>query len=169
MRSTRVISCCAGNAAEISSRSGLGWRLSAARWRSASCYISVPRQSCMTDHTLARESCQCRHDRTTWTAWTAGGVCGVRHSRGGKLPKCSSLDVDLTGRTFHCAGCCDPCNEKALRASRGAAFKLPLASGSWQVSNSAWPHALACGVTPSVLYPWNIPLVVLISCLACGD
>ncbi len=34
----------------------------------------------------------------------------------------------------HGAGCCDPCNEKALRASRGAAFKLPLASGDWQVS-----------------------------------
>ena len=32
------------------------------------------------------------------------------------------------------AGCCDPCNEKALRASRGAVFKLPMASGDWQVS-----------------------------------
>ena len=31
------------------------------------------------------------------------------------------------------AGCCDPCNEKALRASRGAAFKLLLAQGDWQV------------------------------------
>lgn len=31
------------------------------------------------------------------------------------------------------AGCCDPCNEKALRASRGAAFKVPLAQGDWQV------------------------------------
>ena len=31
-----------------------------------------------------------------------------------------------------CAGCCDPFNDKALRASRGAAFKLPLSSGDWQ-------------------------------------
>ncbi|CAK0734338.1 hypothetical protein CVIRNUC_000417 [Coccomyxa viridis] len=29
-------------------------------------------------------------------------------------------------------GCCDPCNEKALRASRGAAFKLHLAHGDWE-------------------------------------
>ena len=29
------------------------------------------------------------------------------------------------------AGCCDPWNEKALRAGRGAAFKLPLAAGDW--------------------------------------
>jgi TrmH family RNA methyltransferase len=27
-------------------------------------------------------------------------------------------------------GCCDPSNDKALRASRGAAFKVPLAAGS---------------------------------------
>ena len=38
------------------------------------------------------------------------------------------------------AGCCDPCNEKALRASRGAAFKLPLASGDWQVSGRQAVH-----------------------------
>jgi TrmH family RNA methyltransferase len=29
-------------------------------------------------------------------------------------------------------GCCDPFNEKALRASRGAALRLPLAEGGWQ-------------------------------------
>ncbi len=28
-------------------------------------------------------------------------------------------------------GCCDPFNEKALRASRGAALRLPLVEGSW--------------------------------------
>lgn len=27
--------------------------------------------------------------------------------------------------------CCDPFNEKALRAARGASFQLPLVSGSW--------------------------------------
>ena len=85
-----------------------------------------------------------------------------------RLPKCSALDIDLMGSTCHCTGCCDPCNEKALRASRGAAFKLPLASGSWQVGHSAWRHAIACSVTPGVLYPRNIPLFVVICCLACG-
>lgn len=34
------------------------------------------------------------------------------------------------------AGCCDPFNDKALRASRGAAFKLPIGSGDWE----ARPH-----------------------------
>ena len=29
-------------------------------------------------------------------------------------------------------GCCDVYNDKALRAGRGAAFKLPLARGSWE-------------------------------------
>ena len=29
------------------------------------------------------------------------------------------------------AGCCDPFNDKALRASRGAAFKVPLSRGGW--------------------------------------
>ncbi|KAG9155357.1 hypothetical protein Leryth_024734 [Lithospermum erythrorhizon] len=32
---------------------------------------------------------------------------------------------------FLLPGCCDPFNEKALRASRGAAFQLPIVSGSW--------------------------------------
>ena len=30
-------------------------------------------------------------------------------------------------------GCCDPFNDKALRASRGATFRLPLAPGTCQV------------------------------------
>ena len=29
-------------------------------------------------------------------------------------------------------GCCDPFNDKALRASRGAALRVPLVSGDWQ-------------------------------------
>ena len=33
---------------------------------------------------------------------------------------------------FLLPGCCDVFNDKALRAGRGAAFKLPLARGSWQ-------------------------------------
>ncbi|KNA13356.1 hypothetical protein SOVF_117710 [Spinacia oleracea] len=32
---------------------------------------------------------------------------------------------------FLLPGCCDPFNEKALRASRGAPFQLPLVSGNW--------------------------------------
>ena len=28
-------------------------------------------------------------------------------------------------------GCCDPFNDKALQAGRGAAFKLPMAEGNW--------------------------------------
>lgn len=32
---------------------------------------------------------------------------------------------------FLLPGCCDPFNEKALRASRGASFQLPLISGNW--------------------------------------
>lgn len=28
-------------------------------------------------------------------------------------------------------GCCDPFNEKALRAARGASFQLPIVSGNW--------------------------------------
>ncbi|KAG6507360.1 hypothetical protein ZIOFF_032702 [Zingiber officinale] len=32
---------------------------------------------------------------------------------------------------FLLPSCCDPFNEKALRASRGASFQLPLVSGSW--------------------------------------
>lgn len=32
---------------------------------------------------------------------------------------------------FLLPGCCDPFNDKALKAGRGAAFKLPLAQGTW--------------------------------------
>ncbi|KAE8650203.1 uncharacterized protein LOC101218901 isoform X2 [Cucumis sativus] len=32
---------------------------------------------------------------------------------------------------FLLPGCCDPFNEKALRASRGASFQLPIVSGTW--------------------------------------
>ncbi|XP_038904874.1 uncharacterized tRNA/rRNA methyltransferase slr1673 [Benincasa hispida] len=32
---------------------------------------------------------------------------------------------------FLLPGCCDPYNEKALRASRGASFQLPIVSGTW--------------------------------------
>ncbi|GMN34033.1 hypothetical protein TIFTF001_004479 [Ficus carica] len=32
---------------------------------------------------------------------------------------------------FLLPGCCDPFNEKAIRASRGASFQLPIVCGSW--------------------------------------
>ncbi|XP_074308558.1 uncharacterized protein LOC141643335 isoform X1 [Silene latifolia] len=32
---------------------------------------------------------------------------------------------------FMLPGCCDPFNEKAIRASRGAPFQLPIVSGNW--------------------------------------
>ncbi|XP_051127127.1 uncharacterized protein LOC127248693 [Andrographis paniculata] len=32
---------------------------------------------------------------------------------------------------FQLPGCCDPFNDKALRASRGACFQMPIVSGSW--------------------------------------
>ncbi|XP_044486986.1 uncharacterized tRNA/rRNA methyltransferase slr1673 isoform X2 [Mangifera indica] len=35
------------------------------------------------------------------------------------------------GGVFLLPGCCDPFNEKALRASRGACFQLPIVSGCW--------------------------------------
>ncbi|GKV25072.1 hypothetical protein SLEP1_g34568 [Rubroshorea leprosula] len=35
------------------------------------------------------------------------------------------------GGIYLLPGCCDPFNEKALRASRGASFQLPIVSGSW--------------------------------------
>ncbi|MCE5318618.1 MAG: RNA methyltransferase [Parachlamydia sp.] len=31
---------------------------------------------------------------------------------------------------FH--DCCDPCNDKALRAAKGATFRLPIRNGSWE-------------------------------------
>ncbi|KAL6959532.1 S-(hydroxymethyl)glutathione dehydrogenase [Sarracenia purpurea var. burkii] len=35
------------------------------------------------------------------------------------------------GGVFLLPGCCDPFNEKSLRASRGASFQLPIVSGTW--------------------------------------
>ena len=32
---------------------------------------------------------------------------------------------------FLLEGCCDPYNEKAIRAAKGATFRLPIATGSW--------------------------------------
>ncbi|KAL7104273.1 hypothetical protein ACP275_08G233900 [Erythranthe tilingii] len=36
---------------------------------------------------------------------------------------------------FLLPGCCDPFNDKALRASRGASFQIPIVSGNWQQIN----------------------------------
>lgn len=33
---------------------------------------------------------------------------------------------------FLLPGCCDPFNDKALRACRGASFQIPIVSGSWE-------------------------------------
>lgn len=42
-------------------------------------------------------------------------------------------------------GCCDPFNDKALRAGRGAAFKLPLAWGTLEdLQEAAAAHQLLC-------------------------
>ena len=51
-------------------------------------------------------------------------------------------------------GCCDPFNDKALRASRGAAFRLPLAPGTWQVLNRSCT-VLACLVLGDEVTPTN--------------
>lgn len=37
----------------------------------------------------------------------------------------------LQDGVFLLPGCCDPYNEKALRASRGASFQLPIVCGRW--------------------------------------
>ncbi|XP_056691916.1 uncharacterized protein [Spinacia oleracea] len=42
----------------------------------------------------------------------------------------SALAFEWNG-VFLLPGCCDPFNEKALRASRGALFQLPLVFGNW--------------------------------------
>ncbi|KDP29796.1 hypothetical protein JCGZ_18731 [Jatropha curcas] len=36
------------------------------------------------------------------------------------------------GGIFILPGCCDPFNDKALKASRGASFQVPIVSGSWR-------------------------------------
>lgn len=44
---------------------------------------------------------------------------------------------------FLLPGCCDPFNDKAVRASRGGVFRLPMASGSWrQLEQAAGEHRL---------------------------
>ena len=43
------------------------------------------------------------------------------------------------------AGCCDPYNDKALRASRAAPFHFPIASGGWaQLQAVLERHKMAC-------------------------
>ena len=47
---------------------------------------------------------------------------------------CTNSDILINiqqGGIFLLPGCCDPFNEKALRASRGASFQIPIVSGSW--------------------------------------
>lgn len=39
--------------------------------------------------------------------------------------------VAQQGGVFLLPGCCDPFNGKALRASRGASFQIPLVCGGW--------------------------------------
>ena len=58
-----------------------------------------------------------------------------------------------------CAGCCDPYNDKALRAGRGAVFKLPMRSGSWQVSSRRGP-----AVTTIIC---RLPTAAGLPCLCC--
>ncbi|XP_021739720.1 uncharacterized protein LOC110706115 [Chenopodium quinoa] len=42
-----------------------------------------------------------------------------------------SISHFIDNGVFLLPGCCDPFNEKALRASRGAPFQIPLVSGNW--------------------------------------
>jgi RNA methyltransferase, TrmH family len=42
----------------------------------------------------------------------------------------------LQDGVFLLPGCCDPFNEKALRAARGASFQLPIISGNWSQLNA---------------------------------
>lgn len=43
----------------------------------------------------------------------------------------SVLFLSWQDGVFLLPGCCDPFNDKALRAGRGAAFRLPIAVGQW--------------------------------------
>lgn len=46
---------------------------------------------------------------------------------------------------FLLPGCCDAYNDKALRAARGAAFKLPHARGTWaDLQRVVDAHRLVC-------------------------
>ena len=51
---------------------------------------------------------------------------------------------------FLLPGCCDPFNDKALKAGRGAAFKLPIAEGDWkQLQQVLQHHNMTCyGAAP---------------------
>ncbi|XP_029124819.1 uncharacterized protein LOC109819083 isoform X1 [Cajanus cajan] len=44
---------------------------------------------------------------------------------------CFLIIILISDGVFLLPGCCDPFNEKALRASRGASFQLPVVSGNW--------------------------------------
>ena len=52
-------------------------------------------------------------------------------------------------------GCCDPFNDKALKAGRGAAFKLPLAQGTWSDLKEVLDmHRMQCyGASPNKTEP----------------
>lgn len=51
---------------------------------------------------------------------------------------------------FMLPGCCDPFNDKALKAGRGAAFKLPMAQGTWSdLKEVLDKHKMQCyGASP---------------------
>ncbi|KAL3139842.1 hypothetical protein ABBQ38_004140 [Trebouxia sp. C0009 RCD-2024] len=51
---------------------------------------------------------------------------------------------------FLLPGCCDPFNDKALKAGRGAAFKLPMAQGGWpDLEEAVKMHKMQCyGASP---------------------
>lgn len=52
---------------------------------------------------------------------------------------------------FMLPGCCDPFNDKALKAGRGAAFKLPMAQGNWSdLEQVLEMHEMQCfGASPN--------------------
>lgn len=56
---------------------------------------------------------------------------------------------------FMLPGCCDPFNDKALKAGRGAAFKLPMAQGTWSDLKEALDRQeMQCyGATPDKTEP----------------
>ena len=64
------------------------------------------------------------------TACVRGKTEGMHAAQGTLLRTALALGW---GGALLLPGCCDPFNDKALRASRGAAFRLPLAPGTWQV------------------------------------
>lgn len=61
---------------------------------------------------------------------------------------------------FLLPGCCHPFNDKALKAGRGAAFKLPIAEGSWQDLRSVVQHHdMQClGACPDIHKPVSAKL-----------